>query len=79
MTGPQFFERGCWERGGKLFWVAGGGGEFAVIRYYIKNQNQLRSEIFVMTKNVSKKMFFSVITTNLKWKILIKDLVTFKK
>ena len=56
-----------------------GGREVAVISYYIKNQNQLRSEIFVMTKKVSKKMFFSVITTSLKWKILIKDLVTFKK
>ena len=32
-----------------------------------------------MTKKVYKKMSFSVITKNLDWKILTKNLVTFKR
>ena len=33
-----------------------------------------------MTKDAYKQeMFFSVITTNLKWEILTKNLVTFKR
>ena len=32
-----------------------------------------------MTKSLLIKMFLSVITKNLKWKILTKNLVTFKR
>ena len=32
-----------------------------------------------MTKNFIDKMFFSVITKNLNWEILTKNLVTFKR
>ena len=49
LTGPQFVEEGCWERGGNLF--QGGGG----CSFYIKNK--LKSETFhdkkVCKKNVS--------------------------
>ena len=30
-------------------------------------------------KNYKQKMFFSILTKNLNWKILVKNLVTFKK
>ena len=42
--------------------------------FYIKNK--LKSEIFTDKKKY-KKVFFSVITKNLNWKILTKNLVTF--
>ena len=36
--------------------------------------------MFLMTKKVYKeKMFFSVLTKNLNWQILTKNLVTFKR
>ena len=35
--------------------------------------------MFTDKKSLSAKMFFSVITMNLNWEILIKNLVTFKR
>ena len=37
------------------------------------------SEVFNDKKKFIKKMFFSVITNNLNWGILTKNLVTFKR
>ena len=34
---------------------------------------------YLMTKEVYKQMFFSVITKKLNWKVLTKNLVTFKR
>ena len=45
--------------------------------FYIKNK--LMSEVFNDKKKFIKKMFFSVITNNLNWGILTKNLVTFKR
>ena len=45
--------------------------------FYIKNK--LKSEIFNKKKSLQTKMFFSVITKNLNWEILTKNLVTFKR
>ena len=42
LTGPQFLEEGCWERGGDFF--QGG------CNFYIKNE--LRSEIFDNKKSL---------------------------
>ena len=60
----SIFRGGCWERGERPFW-----GEVAVNK----------SEVFNNRKSSLSKMFFSVITKNLKWKILINRLVTFKR
>ena len=70
LTGSQFLEGDCWEKGSDLF--QGGSCSF-----YIKNK--LKSEIFNDKKNLKTKMFFSVITKNLNWEILTKKLVTFKR
>ena len=70
-TGSWFLEGGCWERGGWLFLGEGG------CSFYIKNK--LKSEIFNKKKSLQTKMFFSVITKNLNWEILTKNLVTFKR
>ena len=57
--------------GGEGGW--GGGSSF-----YIKSR--LKSEIFNDKKKfIKKKMFFSVLTKNLNWEILHKNLVTFKR
>ena len=69
MTGSQFLEGGCWERGGDFFQEG--------CSFYIKNK--LKSQIFNDKKSLSAKMFFSVATKNLNWEILTKNLVTFKK
>ena len=69
LTGSRFLERDCWERGG---WFFSGGCTF-----YIKNK--LKSQIFNDKKSSLAKMFFSVTTKNLNWKILTKNWVTFKK
>ena len=45
--------------------------------FYIKHK--LKSVIFNDKKSLWTKMFFSVITKNLNWEILLKNLVTFKK
>ena len=45
--------------------------------FYIKSK--LKSEIFNDKKSSQTKMFFSVITKNSDWKILTKNLVTFKR
>ena len=42
-------------------------------------KNKLKSEIFNDKKNLQTKMFFSVITKNLNWDILTKNLVIFKR
>ena len=66
----QSFKRGldfCFERGGDFFQ---GGWSF-----YMKN----KSMKYLMTKEVYKQMFFSVITKKLNWKVLTKNLVTFKR
>ena len=39
---------------------------------------KLKSEIFNNKKSLYTKMFFSIITKNLNWKILTNNLVTFK-
>ena len=44
--------------------------------FYIKNK--IKSEIFKDKKSLWIKMFFPVITRNLNWEILKKNLVTFK-
>ena len=45
--------------------------------FYVKNK--LKSEIFNDKKSLQTKMFFSVITKNLNWDILTKNLVIFKR
>ena len=67
---PNFLEVGCWKRGIDFFQ---GGYSF-----YIKNK--LKSEIFnVYKKKVYEQKCFSVITKNLNWEVLIKNLVTAKR
>ena len=68
--GGDFLGGICWERGGCLF-------SEGRCSFYIKNK--LKSEIFHNKKSIQTKMFFSVITKNLKWEILRKNLVTFKR
>ena len=63
LTGSQFLEWGCWERGGDFFQ---GGSSF-----YLKNK--LKSTIFNDKKSLQTNMFFSVITKNLNWEILTKN------
>ena len=70
MTGSQFLEKGCWERGVTFFGV-GEGVQFL-------HKNTLKSEIVNAKKSLLAKIFFSVITKNLNWEILIKNLITFK-
>ena len=45
--------------------------------FYIKNK--LQSEIFNDKKSLETKMFFSILTKNLNWEILTKNLVIFKR
>ena len=45
--------------------------------FYIKNAQ--KSGIFIDKKSLYTKMFFSVITKNINWEILTKNLVTFKR
>ena len=45
--------------------------------FYIKNK--LKSEIFNNNKSLETKMFFSILTKNLNWEILTKNLVIFKR
>ena len=45
--------------------------------FYVKNK--LKSEIFNDKKNLQTKMFFYVITKNLNWDILTKNLAIFKR
>ena len=69
LTGSQFLEMGCLERIGDLFQ---GGCSF-----YIKNN--VNFEIFNEKNVCEQKMIFSVITKNLNWEILTKNLVAFKR
>ena len=50
---------------------------FSSCSFSIKNKP--KSEIFNDKKSLQTKMFFSVITKNLNWKILTKNLVTFER
>ena len=59
-----------WKEGHDLF-EEGGGCNFCV-------KNKLKSEIFNDKKCLWTKIFFLVITKNSNWKILTKNLVTFK-
>ena len=45
--------------------------------FYIKNK--LKSEIFNDKKGLLTKLFLPLITKNLNWEILTKNLVTFKR
>ena len=46
--------------------------------FYIKSK--LKSEIFNEKKRfMNKKMFFSILTKDLKWEVLTKKLLTFKR
>ena len=45
--------------------------------FYVKNK--LKSEILNDKKSLKTKIIFSVITKNLNWEILTKNLVTFKR
>ena len=65
----SFFRGGCSERKGDF---SGGGYSF-----YIKIK--LKSEISNNKKRFMNKFFFSVLTKNLNWEILTKNLVTFKR
>ena len=67
---PQLLEGGCWERVGDFF--KGGRCNFHI-------KNKLKSEIFNEKKSLYAKIFFSVITKNSNWKVLLKNLVTFKR
>ena len=67
MTGCQFLEGSCWERG----WIFPPGGGCI---FYIKNE--LKSEIFNNKKSLYTVMLFSVITKNLNWEISTRNLVT---
>ena len=68
-TRPQLLEGGCWERGGDFFQ-----GEGVQLSH-----NKLKSEIFNDKNSLQAKIFFFVITKNLNWEILPKNLVTFKR
>ena len=65
----SIFREGVAEKEGRLFSVGGGGG----CSFYIKNK--LKSEICNNKKVYYKQKCFSVLTKNLNWKILIKNLV----
>ena len=67
MTGCQFLEGSCWERG----WIFPPGSGCI---FYIKNE--LKSEIFNNKKSLYTVMLFSVITKNLNWEISTTNLVT---
>ena len=67
MTGCQFLEGSCWERG----WIFPPG---VGCIFYIKNE--LKSEIFNNKKSLYTVMLFSVITKNLNWEISTTNLVT---
>ena len=43
------------------------------------SHNKLKPEIFNDKKSLEAKIFFFVITKNLNWEILPKNLVTFKR
>ena len=68
LTGSHFLGEDCWEKGKDLFQEGG-------CSFYIKSK--LKSEIFHDKKSLKTKLFFSVITKNLNWEILTKNLVTF--
>ena len=73
LTGPQMLEGVCWDRGVDFFQGGGGGS----CNFQIKNK--LKSKIFNNIKSLKANIFFSVITKNSNWKILTKNLVTFKR
>ena len=77
MTESQFVEEGGDLTANKvvIFFKGGKGG--GACSFYIKNK--LKSEIFNDKKIFLAKMFFSVITKSLKWEVLTKNLVTFKR
>ena len=76
LTGPQLLEGGCWERGSDFFQDEGGRGGGGC-NCHIKNK--LKSEIFNDEKSLWANIFFSFITRNSNWDILLKNLVTFKR
>ena len=69
MVESQFSEGGFWERGGWHF-------SESVAVFTLKDK--LKSQTFNDKKNLSEKMFSSVITKNLNWEILTESLVTLK-
>ena len=64
----KFFKRRGFDQG--FCWEEGGD-------FYVKNK--LKSEIFKYKKSLQTKMFFFIITKNLDWNILTKNLVLFKR
>ena len=54
------------------------GGDFSGKRFNIST-NKLKSGVFNDKKSVQTRMLRSVITKNLNWEILTKNLVTFKR
>ena len=69
LTGPQFSEEGCRERGGWLF--SGGVAIFG--------QNKLKSGMFNGKKSLWTRILCSDVTKNSNWEILTMNVVTFKR
>ena len=68
----SIFEEGLLGKRGVIFSGGGGGCSF-----YIRNK--LKYEIFKYKKSLQRKTFFFVITKNLNWEVLTKNLVSFKR
>ena len=73
MTEPQLLE-GVAGKEGVNFFHGGGGG---LVQQF--SHKEIKSEIFNDKKSLLAKIFFSVLTKNLNWEILTKNLVTFKR
>ena len=71
LTGPQFLEGDCWERGGDFFQGMGGA--------IFQQKNKLKSGIFSDKKSLSTRFFCFVVTKNSNWEILTENVVTFKR
>ena len=77
LTGSQFLEGACWENGGYFCQKAGKWGEGRGSSFYMKSK--LKTELFNDKKGLQTKIFFFVITKNLNWEILTKNLISFKR
>ena len=73
MTGPQLLEGDCWETGADFFHGGGGGG------FQFSHKKKKKTEKFNDKKGLQAKTFFSVITKNSNWEILLKNIVPFKR
>ena len=77
LTGSQFLEGACWENGGYFFQEAGKWGEGRGSSFFMRSKS--KTELFNDKKGLQTKIFFFVITKNLNWEILTKNLISFKR